>query len=44
MNRLVAILRFLALWPLPARAAERAARVLGVSDGDTLTVLTGDCR
>lgn len=43
MKRLALIL-FLALWPLPACAADFAAKVVGVSDGDTLTVLTPEKR
>ena len=38
------LLLFLALWPLPALAADFAAKVVGVSDGDTLTVLTAEKR
>ena len=44
MKRLATILLLLVLWPLPALAADFAAKVVGVSDGDTLTVLTAEKR
>jgi len=43
MKRFVAILLLL-LWPLPTNAADFAAKVVGVSDGDTLTVLVAGNR
>lgn len=44
MKRLAPILLFLILWPFAALAADFAAKVVGVSDGDTLTVLTAEKR
>ena len=44
MKRFAATFLLLALCPLPALAADFAARVVGVSDGDTLTVLTAEKR
>jgi endonuclease YncB( thermonuclease family) len=44
MKRLALIVLLLALGPLPALAADFAAKVVGVSDGDTLTVLTAEKR
>lgn len=43
MKRL-AVIFILALWTLPALAADFPARVVGVFDGDTLTVLTAEKR
>jgi endonuclease YncB( thermonuclease family) len=42
MSRRIAVLLCLALWPLSALAANFVAKVVGVSDGDTLTVLTAE--
>ena len=39
MKRFAAIFLILALWPLPALVADFTAKVVGISDGDTLTVL-----
>jgi endonuclease YncB( thermonuclease family) len=44
MKRLTLILLILAVWPFPTVAADFAAWVIGVSDGDTLTVLTAEKR
>lgn len=44
MKRLAALFLLLALWPLPAVAADYAAKVVGVTDGDTITVLTAEKR
>ena len=44
MKRLALTVLILALWPLQAYAADFLARVVGVSDGDTLTVLTAEKR
>jgi hypothetical protein len=41
MKRLAAILLFLTLWPLPGLAADFAAKVAGVSDGDGWSSSTG---
>lgn len=41
MKRL-ALFLLLACWPVTALAADFAARVVGISDGDTLTVLTAE--
>ncbi len=44
MKRFAAIFLLLACCPFPAPAADFAAEVVGVSDGDTLTVLTAEKR
>lgn len=44
MKHLSHILLFLALWPFAAQAADFTAKVVGVTDGDTLTVLTAEKR
>jgi endonuclease YncB( thermonuclease family) len=41
-RRVAAILLFPILWPLPALAADFPDKVVGISDGDTLTVLTAE--
>jgi micrococcal nuclease len=43
MKRFAALL-ILILWTLPANAADFAAKVVGISDGDTLTVLAAGNR
>jgi micrococcal nuclease len=40
MRRVISALVLVVLWSLPAQAIEFRAKVIGVSDGDTLTVLT----
>lgn len=40
----ILLLLFLAVWPLPALAADYTAKVVGITDGDTLTVLTAEKR
>lgn len=44
MKRFIAAFLLLACWPLPCLAADFTARVVGISDGDTLTVLTPEKR
>ena len=44
MERFAAVLRLLALWRLPEPAADIAAEVVSVSDGDTPTVMTAEER
>src|SRR5690606_36043907 len=44
MKHLIATFLLVAFSPLPALAADFAARVVGISDGDTLTVLTAEKR
>jgi endonuclease YncB( thermonuclease family) len=39
MQRLFTFCLLIALWPLPAHAEEFHAKVIGITDGDTLTVL-----
>ena len=44
MKRFAVAFLLLTLWPLPALAADFAAKIVGVSNGDTLTVLTAEKR
>ncbi|WP_201750187.1 thermonuclease family protein [Tautonia marina] len=44
MKRFIAAFLLLVCWPLPALAGDFAAKVVGISDGDTLTVLTAEKR
>jgi hypothetical protein len=41
MKRFIAAI-FLLILPVPAIAADYPARVIGISDGDTITVLTAE--